>query len=123
MKILLVDDEVEISDLYVRYLKRCGFADTFVAYTSQAAIEYIQSHKPELAILDISLGSASQGTGLDVLSRIRQILPECRVCMMSAYRDEHEKMALDMGAHRFIAKPFAPDILLELIRSYVKGPA
>ncbi len=117
MRILLVDDEVEIADLYVRYLKRCGFPETAVVHTSQDAVEYIEQYRPDFVVLDISLGADSQGTGMDVLARVRTTVPESRVCMMSAYRDEHEKLSLDLGAHVFIAKPFQPDVLLELIKA------
>ena len=117
MRILLVDDEAEIAELYVRYLKRCGFPETTVVNTSQAAIEHIETNKPDLVVLDISLGADSNGTGIDVLARVRKTVPATKICMMSAYRDEHEKLSLDLGAYVFIAKPFQPDVLLDLIRA------
>ncbi|MBF0386808.1 MAG: response regulator [Candidatus Omnitrophica bacterium] len=115
MKILIVDDETDISELYVRYLKRSGFTDTMVAHNSQTAIELIEKDRPNLVVLDISLGADSKGTGMDVLARVSKTAPECKICMMSAYREEYEKICLDLGAYVFISKPFQPDVLLEII--------
>lgn len=121
MTILLVDDETEILDLYARYLRRCGFPDITVAHTSQGAIDAMAKSRPDLIILDISLGANSEGTGMDVLSAAVKTCPLSKICMMSAYRDEHEQLSLEGGAHAFIAKPFKPEVLLELIRSFEKA--
>lgn len=109
--ILLVDDEIEVIELYLKYLKRHGFTDVAVAKNSQLAVDYIEKNKPNLVFLDISLGDDSRENGVELLQRIRRQAPETKVCMMSAYRDEYEKQAMEIGAFAFITKPFRPDML------------
>jgi DNA-binding NtrC family response regulator len=116
LKVLLVDDEVEIAELYIRYLQRNGFSDVAAVHSSQAALSHIEQNRPHLVFLDISLGEESNGTGMDVLEAVRQTQPQCRICMMSAYRDEFERSALQKGAYAFVAKPFRPDTLLAIMK-------
>lgn len=116
LKVLLVDDEVEIAELYIRYLQRNGFSEVAAVHSSQAALVHIEQNNPDLVFLDISLGEESNASGMDVLELVRQNRPQCKVCMMSAYRDEFEQTALQKGAYAFVAKPFRPDTLLTIMK-------
>jgi DNA-binding response OmpR family regulator len=115
MRILLVDDEIELSSMISRILQRSGFSDVTSVSTPEEAIEYIEKNKPDLAFLDINLNAGM--TGLDVLRRVRQTAPEVQVCMSSAYREEHEQESLSVGAKWFLKKPASIQDFIAVARS------
>ena len=53
-KVLVVDDESEIADLIEMYLQNENYT-VYKSYTAQSALEYIESEKLDLAILDVML--------------------------------------------------------------------
>lgn len=115
MRILLVDDEVELSGMLARFLKARGYAQVDTVSAPEAAVAYIEEHKPDFVFLDINLNAAM--SGIDVLRRVRETTPETLVCMASAYRDEHETSSLALGAMWFLKKPATVDDLLAVVRS------
>ncbi len=118
MRILLVDDEVELSGLLARFLKAEGFADVDTVDGPEAAVRHIETHKPDFVFLDINLNAAMNG--MDVLRRVHATTPETMVCMASAYREEYEQSSLEQGAMWFLKKPATVDDLLAVVRSVEK---
>ncbi len=115
MKILIVDDEDELSRMLKRYLKTKGFSDVITINTPEAAIQYIELNKPDFVFLDINLNTKLNG--IDVLKQVHRTTPETLICMVSAYRDEHEQQSLSEGAKWFLRKPTTLDDLLAILKS------
>lgn len=67
-KILVVDDEREITDLLEVYLSNEGF-QVIKCYNGKEALTAIEQNQPDLAILDIMLPDLS---GFDICCRIRE---------------------------------------------------
>ena len=103
-KILIVDDEVAISDLLKVYLTNEGFAiDT--CENGKTAAKQIVSQNYDLAILDIMLPDMD-GFSLLTLIRQNQNYP---VIMLTAKDEEVDKITgLTIGADDYITKPFKP---------------
>ena len=65
LKILVVDDEVDISNNIAEYLENLGF-DTIVAYTAEEAMSKFKEHSPLVCILDIKLPGTDGITLLNI---------------------------------------------------------
>lgn len=99
-RILIVEDEVLINDILSRALKKEGYIIKS-AYTGEEALEFIESFKPNLVLLDIMLPGI---TGFDVAKKISK---KTYVIMITAKDDIRDKLkGADLGADDYITKPF-----------------
>jgi DNA-binding NtrC family response regulator len=77
----------------------CAEADS-----AEAAIAYIQSHSPELVLVDLRMDSMS---GLEFLAAAKKQLPQSEVAIMTGYGSiESAVHAMKLGAYDYITKPF-----------------
>lgn len=101
-KILIIEDEENISDLLSYSLTKEGYL-TSVASTGKKAFEIIESDKPNLIILDLMLPDMS---GLDICKAVTTdyLIP---IIMLTAKNDTLDKvLGLELGADDYITKPF-----------------
>ncbi|MBV4368029.1 response regulator transcription factor [Erwinia sp. BNK-24-b] len=116
MKILLVDDDLELGTMLSQYLIAEGFDATLVL-SGKAGIEGAMSGDYSAMILDIMLPDMS---GIDVLRQVRQIsrLP---VIMLTAKGDNIDRViGLEMGADDYMPKPCYPRELVARLRAVLR---
>src|SRR6266545_5748259 len=121
-KILVVDDEVDISTVLSVTLRRAGF-EVQTAGDGIEAIEAIRREPPDLVILDVMMPRAD---GLETLKRIREHGPTVNlpVIMLSAKAQLADKIrGFDRGADDYVAKPFEPSEMLVRVQSLLKRTA
>ncbi len=112
MRILVVDDEVDICDFVKNFFKDRNF-DVDVAYDGKEAISRIKARKPHIVLLDLKMPVMD---GLDTLKAIRRIDDKIKVVMVTAVEDT--AMAEETkhhGAVEYITKP----LLLEQLERTV----
>ena len=83
MKILVVDDELQICELLDEFLSVQGHQITAVTSGEEAIIEF-QANKTPVVLLDIRMPGMS---GIEVLRRIKEIDSNTGVIMLSAFGD------------------------------------
>lgn len=118
MRILLADDEVTVTGFLVRLLKNSGPHEVAATNTPDETLEYIEQNKPDLVFLDINF--KTEMTGLDVLRRAQIVSPASKICILSAYREEHEQLCLGLKAVAFLKKPTTVEDLLGVITRFSK---
>jgi len=102
MRILIVDDEVNICMSLTRILEDENY-QCKSAYNSKTALEMLESFEPRLVLLDVRLDGAN---GLDVLKTIKERSPETIVVMISGHSGIIEAVrAIKLGAFDFLEKP------------------
>jgi len=120
MKILVVDDEKDVSSLFEqrfrREIKNGSFEFKFT-YSGEEALDYISKFKNGalLILSDINMPGMS---GLELLKYIRQgqLHPPPKVVMITAYGDtENYSRAIQLGADDFITKPIDFSLLKDKI--------
>jgi two-component system NtrC family response regulator/two-component system response regulator HydG len=100
-KILIVEDEAAARDALVRLLSHDY--DVASTETAEGAEEELHRFRPDLILTDVRLPGAS---GLTLVERARELIPECIVLVMTAYTSiEVAVQAMRMGARDFIIKP------------------
>lgn len=115
-QILVVDDEKEIADLVTLYLENEGFR-VFKFYSSEKALECINSQSIDLAVLDIMMPVIN---GLKLCRKIREH-HHYPIIMLTAKGTEIDKITgLTLGADDYITKPFLPLELVARVKAQLR---
>ncbi len=113
--VLIIDDEAEICFLLSSMLKKKQLK-TSVANTLAEGY-YKLNAEPGILFLDINL---PDGSGLDLLKKIRKEHPRLKIIIISAYDGESERNeATQNGADAFIGKPFNSEIVFQTINELI----
>jgi DNA-binding NtrC family response regulator len=118
-KVLVVDDEAVVVNSIRKILTRKGFAIE-EAFTCKDALAQVFAHDYDLVLLDMKM---SDGSGIDVLQKIKSKRPDLRVVIVTGYASVDTAVeAIQKGASDYMPKPFTPDELYS-ITSRVLGTA
>ncbi len=118
-KILVVDDEAQITRVLRHALESEGF-QVRMAADGGSAIEQYRAWLPDLVITDLSMPGLD---GLQVCSRLRQ-LSEVPILFLSVKGDEATKVkAFDLGADDYVSKPFGIAELMARVRALLRRKA
>jgi len=118
-RILIVEDDSDISELVARYLDKAGFATDRIA-SGRDAVTAIAAKPPDLVILDLML---PQVDGLEICRVVRSDKKTAAVpiIMLTARAEESERIVgLEMGADDYLAKPFSPNELVARVRALLR---
>ncbi len=112
--LLVVDDEPPILTLVGRYAAAAGF-DVVTATGGRQALDLLQQRPADVVMVDLRMPEIN---GLDVLREVRSRVPGCEVILMTGYADVQSAVeAIKLGARDYLAKPFEPDRLRDLLAS------
>ena len=118
MRLLLAEDEKELSDALVTVLKYNHYSVDAV-YDGEAALEYLDAAEYDGVILDIMMPKMD---GIQVLTQVRQSGNPIPILMLTAKAEVDDKvLGLDKGANDYLTKPFAMKELLARIRAMTRG--
>ncbi len=113
VKILIVDDEIDQSELLAGFLSKKGF-ETKSAGNVSDAVEIFKKQGFDAAILDLKL---PDGDGIELLKKLRSIDPDLGAIFLTAYATvESAAEGIRAGAEEFIEKPVELEQLEILIR-------
>jgi two-component system, NtrC family, nitrogen regulation response regulator GlnG len=118
--ILIVDDEEAVCWALQRALGREGHAVS-VAASAEQAFALLKRQRPDVLILDVRLPGMD---GLTALARVREILPDVPVIVVTAFGDLPTAVrAVEGGAFDYLAKPFDLNQALECVnRALLRRP-
>ncbi|MBQ9557138.1 MAG: response regulator, partial [Clostridia bacterium] len=109
MRLLLAEDERELSNALVTILKHSNYSVDAV-YNGLDALDYLEAENYDGAILDIMMPGMD---GLTVLRKIREKGNKLPVLLLTAKSEIDDRVAgLDSGADDYLTKPFATKELL-----------
>ncbi|MDQ3248861.1 MAG: response regulator transcription factor [Chloroflexota bacterium] len=116
MKILVVEDDLALSDVIAFTLRRAGFA-IVTAYDGLAALASWEAVQPDLVLLDLNLPHLD---GLEVCRRIRTTAKTPIIMLSVRNSDEIVVKGLELGADDYIVKPFSPTQLVARVRAVLR---
>lgn len=118
-KILVVDDEANITELMRFNLSKEGY-QVSTAATGQQCLELAEKQLPDLIILDLMLPGMD---GLEVCRNLRKntLTENIPIIMLTARGEEVDKvLGLEMGADDYMTKPFSPRELLARVKAHLR---
>lgn len=120
-KILIVEDEKILAELYKDKLSQEGFL-AYLAFSSEEALSLAQKEKPDLILLDILL---PRENGVAFLGHLRkeEEISKIIVVAFSNYDDlQTKKEALELGAKAYLLKTkYTPAELVKEIKKYLSN--
>jgi DNA-binding response OmpR family regulator len=114
--ILLVEDDLRLSELVSRFLESNGFRVTIVD-RGDAAVAQVQRDAPDLVILDLGL------PGQDGLSICKQLRPQYDnpILILTARDNDFDQvLGLELGADDYVIKPVEPMVLMARINALLR---
>ena len=110
VRIVVAEDEALIRMDLIEMLGEAGYEVIAQASDGAQAIELVQEHKPDLAILDVKMPI------LDGISAAEEIIATCPVLMLTAFSQrELVDRARDAGVMAYVLKPFTINDLVPAI--------
>jgi len=127
LRILIADDHPVVREGLTALINRCPDM-TVVAEASngrEAAEQYLQ-HLPDLALIDLRMGNASEPgpamDGVDAIAAIREKAPAARLILLTTYDDDEDvHRAFQAGAKAYLLKDTPRDELLNSLRAVHNG--
>ncbi len=115
-KILVVEDDAGLREALIDTLEISGY-NCIAAQDAERAIMMLKQQKVDMVISDVQMGEIS---GLELLRSIKANYPSLPVLMMTAFATIDDAVqAMREGAIDYLSKPFAPEVLLNLVGRYV----
>jgi two-component system, sensor histidine kinase and response regulator len=116
MRLLIVDDDVELCSLLKEFLEREGYAVQCV-HEGHAALDLAQQGGFDLIILDVMLPGLD---GFEILKRLR-LTGRVPVLMLTARGQDVDRIVgLELGADDYLPKPFTTDALYAAVDARLK---
>ena len=119
MKILLVDDHALIRAGLANLLTQNNHEVVAEASTSSQASALINTHKPEIVLVDINLGTSS---GIDLIKEMKKSGAASKFVVLTMHDDTQTlESAKDAGAIAFVTKSAPTESLLEILQTIATG--
>ena len=119
MKILLVDDHALIRAGLANLLIQHHHEVVAEASTSSQASALINTHKPEIVLVDINLGTSS---GIDLIKEMKKSGAASKFVVLTMHDDTQTlESAKDAGASAFVTKSAPTESLLEILQTIATG--
>jgi DNA-binding NtrC family response regulator len=111
-RVLVIDDDPGLAEVLELLLSREGY-EALHASTVKEGLERAAGSAPDVVVTDLKL---PDGTGLDVIGRLRASHPELPLIMITSYSSLDSAIgALRLGAVDYLIKPFENDDLLQAV--------
>lgn len=114
--ILTADDDPQLLRLVARNLQFEGY-EVITASDGQQALEEIESHTLDLALLDVMMPRMD---GFTVCQRVREFSSVPIIIITARGQDQDKVRGLDLGADDYLTKPFSVDELLARVRAVLR---
>ncbi|MDR0852850.1 MAG: response regulator transcription factor [Clostridiales Family XIII bacterium] len=115
-KVLVVEDEVRISDIIKLNLEKEGFS-VLTATDGQVGLDLALSSDPDLVLLDVMLPSID---GFEICKRVRE-KSNVPIIILTAKEEELDKvLGLDIGADDYMTKPFGLRELIARVKANIR---
>src|SRR5437899_3377853 len=114
--ILTADDDPQLLRLVMRNLQLEDY-NVLVASDGKQALEQIETHQPDLVLLDVMMPKMD---GFTVCQRVREFSAVPIIIVTARGQDQDKIRGLDLGADDYLTKPFSVEELLARARAVLR---
>lgn len=119
IRVVLADDHILVRQSLKALLEREGIKVVAEASDGQEALRQVQSHRPDIAVIDISMPVLN---GLDAAREILRLAPKTKTVLLTQHdEDEYISEALEAGMNGYVLKSQAADDLIQAIQQVSRG--
>jgi len=116
-RILVVEDDAGLREALIDTLKLAGH-DCVEADSGEQALLQLKNHAIDIVVSDVQMGDGM--SGLSLLKSIKAAYSSMPVLIMTAYGTIDDAVqAMKDGAVNYMSKPFAPEVLLNMVNQYL----
>ncbi|HOK41985.1 MAG TPA: response regulator, partial [bacterium] len=115
IKILIVDDEIEILKIFKQYFKILGLLNVTTVNNSKEAIELFSNNKFDIVFLDIIMPDI---TGEELFEKMKAIDNSIPIVFVSGQIEKSKDEFIKKGAFDYILKPFSNEDLINILLKY-----
>ena len=118
-KALIVDDEkmIRMGMKKVIPWEQLGIGEVYTAASATEALDVLENYKPQIMITDIQMNGM---TGLELIEKARDIIPELRVIVLTGYDNfEYARQSLRLQVQDFFLKPIEEENLSRVLKEQV----
>lgn len=116
MHMLIADDNVQITDVLMKYARREGY-DVDCVHDGAAALQAFENKRYDIILLDVLMPHVS---GFDVCRQIREH-SNVPIIIITAKTEEGDRiLGLDIGADDYVVKPFSPGEVMARLRAVTR---
>jgi two-component system OmpR family response regulator len=120
LRVLVVDDEVNIAELLSMAVRYEGWAPT-VVHTGSKAVSAAKQQRPDAVVLDVMLPDLD---GMEVLRRLRSAHPDVPVLFLTARDSVEDRVSgLTAGGDDYVTKPFSLEEVVARLRALMRRSA
>lgn len=117
MKILIVEDEIDLNNVIAKHLKKNNFSVDTV-FNGEEALDFLKYSNYDLVILDIMMPKID---GFSVIKTLRDKNNNTPILLLTAMENSENKVkGLNLGADDYLTKPFDFDELLARVRAIIR---
>ncbi|MDP8923538.1 MAG: response regulator transcription factor [Chloroflexota bacterium] len=115
MKVLIVEDDVDLLDLTTYALRREGYT-VIAAIDGQQGLQRWEAERPDIVLLD---GNLPKLNGFEVCRRIRQEGRTPIIMLTARNQEEDVVRGLQLGADDYVTKPFSAKVLSARMKAVI----
>jgi len=116
MRLLIVDDDIELCALLKEFLEREEYSVTCI-HDGRVGLEWAQQNSCDLVILDVMLPGLD---GFEILKRLRATSRVPVLMLTARGQDEDRIIGLELGADDYLPKPFNPRELAARVKAILR---
>ena len=115
-KVLIIEDEKELSNVLKAYLERAGY-EVWTSERGDEGLALWEKKQPDMVLLDLNLPGMD---GIDIARKIRQA-DDTPIIMVTARVEEVDRLiGLELGADDYITKPFSPREVVARVKAVLR---
>jgi len=114
--ILLVEDDLRLSELVSRYLENNGFRVT-ISNRGDEVMERVRCDAPDIMILDLGLPGQD---GFSICRQLRPVYTNPILILTARDNDIDQVLGLELGADDYVIKPVEPRVLMARINALLR---
>jgi DNA-binding NarL/FixJ family response regulator len=118
VRAVVIDDTSDIRELLSIVLTRSGMSVVGEAADGRAGVDVVRAVRPDVVLLDLAMPVMD---GIEALPLIRELVPDARIIVLSAFAGDVRDQVLDGGADGYLVKGTSLKKIVAYVEAKLEG--